>query len=103
MDSSYRGLIFPIGVKNWFEFTGVSNKRGFEKSGEKLQCWNERETTIGTSYREARETDGSRNWELYCNNLRHWASCPGDPPFFWGCVGVVNCFLLTGQTKGQLI
>ena len=30
--------IFPMGVENWFEFVGVSNNRGFEKSGVKLQC-----------------------------------------------------------------
>ena len=29
--------IFPTGVENWFEFTGVSSNRGFEKSGVKLQ------------------------------------------------------------------
>ena len=26
------------GMENWFEFAGVSNNRGFEKSGVKLQC-----------------------------------------------------------------
>ena len=26
-------VIFPTGVENWFEFAGVSNNRGFEKSG----------------------------------------------------------------------
>ena len=30
--------MFPTGVENWFEFAGVSNNRGFEKSGIKLQC-----------------------------------------------------------------
>ena len=30
--------IFPMGVKNWFKFAGVSNNRGFKKSGVKLQC-----------------------------------------------------------------
>ena len=30
--------IFPTGFENWFEFVGVSNNRGFEKSGLKLQC-----------------------------------------------------------------
>ena len=30
--------IFPTGVENWFEFAGVSNNRGLEKSGVKLQC-----------------------------------------------------------------
>ena len=30
--------IFLTGVENWLEFAGVSNNRGFEKSGEKLQC-----------------------------------------------------------------
>ena len=34
-------LIFPTGVENWFEFAGVSNNRGFEKSGVKLQCQSE--------------------------------------------------------------
>ena len=29
---------FPTGVENWFEFAGVSNNRGFENSGVKLQC-----------------------------------------------------------------
>ena len=28
----------PTGVENWFEFAGVSNNRGFEKSEIKLQC-----------------------------------------------------------------
>ena len=27
---------FPTGVENWFEFAGVSNNRGFEKSGGKI-------------------------------------------------------------------
>ena len=31
-------VIFPTGVENWLEFAGVSNNRGFEKSGVKLQC-----------------------------------------------------------------
>ena len=30
--------IFPTGVENWFEFAGVLDNRGFEKSGVKLQC-----------------------------------------------------------------
>ena len=37
----WRGIspgIFPTGDENWFEFEGVSNNRGFEKSGVKLQC-----------------------------------------------------------------
>ena len=58
------GLIFPTGVENWFEFAGVSSNRGFEKSRLKLQCSSEanpRETTTGSSYREVRETEGSRN------------------------------------------
>ena len=33
--------IFPTGVENWFEFAGVSNNGGFEKSGVKLQCQSE--------------------------------------------------------------
>ena len=40
--SSYEGEFFreffPTGVENWFEFAGISNNRGFEKSGLKLQC-----------------------------------------------------------------
>ena len=55
---------FPKRVENWFEFAGVSNNRGFEKSGVKLQCKSEanpRETTTGSSYREVRETEDSRN------------------------------------------
>ena len=31
--SSYRGSICPTGKKNWFELSGVSRNRGFEKSG----------------------------------------------------------------------
>ena len=31
-------VIFPTRVKNWFDLTGVSNNRVFEKSGIKLQC-----------------------------------------------------------------
>ena len=56
--------IFPMGVENWFKFEGVLNNRGFEKSGVKVQCYREanpRETTTGSSYREVRETKGSRN------------------------------------------
>ena len=30
--------IFPSGAENWFDFARVSNNRGFEKSGVKLQC-----------------------------------------------------------------
>ena len=30
--------IFSTEVENWFEFAGISNNRGFEKSGVKLQC-----------------------------------------------------------------
>ena len=30
--------IFSTGVDNWFEFAGVWNNRGFEKSEVKLQC-----------------------------------------------------------------
>ena len=30
-------VIFLTGVENWFEFTGVSNNRGLEKSGCKMQ------------------------------------------------------------------
>ena len=30
--------IFPTGDENWFEFAGVSNNKGFKKSGVKLQC-----------------------------------------------------------------
>ena len=30
--------IFPTGVEKWSEFAGVSNNRGFEKLGVKLQC-----------------------------------------------------------------
>ena len=47
--SSYGRLIFPMGVENWFEFAGIPNDGGFEKSGIKLQCnsvANPRETTI---------------------------------------------------------
>ena len=54
----------PTGVENWFEFAGVSNNRGFEKLGVKLQCSaqaNLRDTTTGSSYREVRETEGSKN------------------------------------------
>ena len=50
--------------KNWFELSGVSRNRGFEKSGVKLQSSSEvnpRETRFGSRYREVRETEGSRN------------------------------------------
>ena len=56
--------ICPTGVENWFEFAGVSNNRGFEKLGVKLQCQgqaNPREMTTGSSYREVRKTEGLRN------------------------------------------
>ena len=39
--------IFPTRVENWFEFAGVSNNRGFEKSGVKLQCLIERSKSKG--------------------------------------------------------
>ena len=66
MEGNFRG-IFPTGVENWFEFAGVSNNRGFQKSGVKLnysvtvkQIQGKRRT--GSSYREVRETEGnSRN------------------------------------------
>ena len=35
MEGNFPG-IFPTGVENWFEFAKVSNNRGFEKSGIKL-------------------------------------------------------------------
>ena len=50
--------------QNWFELSGVSRNRGFEKSGVKLQSLSEansRETRFGWRYREVRETEGSRN------------------------------------------
>ena len=50
--------------KNWFELSGVSRNRGFEKSGVKLESSSEvnpRETRFGSRYREIRETEGSRN------------------------------------------
>ena len=37
MEGNFPG-IFPMGIENWFEFAGVSNNRGFEKSEVKLQC-----------------------------------------------------------------
>ena len=36
MEGNFPGIL-PTGVENWFEFAGVSNNRGFEKSGVKLQ------------------------------------------------------------------
>ena len=38
MEGNFSGKFFPTGVDNWFEFSRVSNNRGFEKSGVKLQC-----------------------------------------------------------------
>ena len=52
------------GKKNWFELSGVSRNRGFEKSGVKLKSSSEvnpRETRFGSRYREVGETEGSRN------------------------------------------
>ena len=65
---------FPTEVENWFKFDGVSNNRGFEKSGVKLQCYSEanpRETTTGSSLREVRETKGSKNRDSteYCGSI----------------------------------
>ena len=37
MEGNFSGN-FPTGVENWFEFAGISNNRGFEKSGVTLQC-----------------------------------------------------------------
>ena len=37
MGSNFSRNQFPTGVENWFEFEGVSNNRGFEKSGVKLK------------------------------------------------------------------
>ena len=54
------------GSQNWFELSGVSRNRGFEKSGVKLQSLSEanpRETRFGSRYREVRETEGSGNWD----------------------------------------
>ena len=31
MEGIFSGIL-PTGVENWFEFAGVSNNRGFEKS-----------------------------------------------------------------------
>ena len=52
------------GSQNWFELSGFSRNRGFEKSWVKLQSLSEaspRETRFGSKYREFRETEGSRN------------------------------------------
>ena len=52
------------GSKSWFELSGVSRNRGFEKLGVKLESLSEanpRETRFGSTYREVRETEGSRN------------------------------------------
>ena len=38
MESNFSRNQFHTGVENWFELAGVSNNRGFEKSGLKLQC-----------------------------------------------------------------
>ena len=54
----------PHERQNWFELSGVSRIRGFEKPGVKLQDLSEAnpgETRIGSKYREVRETEGSRN------------------------------------------
>ena len=54
----------PHRSQNWFELSGVSRIRGFEKSGVKLKSLSEanpRETRIGSKYREVQETEGSRN------------------------------------------
>ena len=70
---------FPTEVENWFEFAGVSNNRGFDKSGVKSEA-NPRETKTSSNYRVVRETEGSRNrvmgswfyWMLTIN-LYFWA------------------------------
>ena len=52
------------GSQNWFELSGVSRNRGFEKSVVKLQILSEanpRETRFGSRDREVRESEGSRN------------------------------------------
>ena len=52
------------GSQNWFELSGVSRNREFEKSGMKLYSLSEAnpgETRFGSRYRKVRETEGSRN------------------------------------------
>ena len=52
------------GSQNWLELWGVSRNHGFEKSEVKLKSLsraNSMETRFGSRYREARETEGSRN------------------------------------------
>ena len=53
-----------MGGKNWFEISGVSKNRGFEKSGVKLQCLTEanpRETCHGSNNRDVRKLKGSKD------------------------------------------
>ena len=55
MEGNFNGN-FSLRSRELFEFVGVSNNRGFEKLGVKLQCSSEanpRETTTGSSYWEA--------------------------------------------------
>ena len=76
------------GSQNWFELSGVSRNRGFEKSGVKFYSLSEanpRETRFGSRYREVRETEGSRNqdstvvifvWRMtYFNKRRAFIAC----------------------------
>ena len=62
------------GSHNWFELSGVSRNRGFEKSGVILYSLSEanpRETRFGSRYREVRETEGSRNRDSTVYSFKH--------------------------------
>ena len=59
MEGNFSGNFSHGSIEYWFEFAGVSNNRGFEKSGVKLQCWSE------ANLREA-----TCNWfELSCGRF----------------------------------
>ena len=72
------------GSQNWFELSGVSRNRGFEKSGVKLKSFSEAnsmEKRLGSRYGEVRETEGSRSRDstvfmslnLFRVSIRHGA------------------------------
>ena len=74
VNSAFTVIFFSTGVKNWFEVARVSNYRGLERSGAKLQSKREanpRESTIRPSYREVRDTEGSKNRESIVDRCKN--------------------------------
>ena len=61
-----------MGGKNWFEISGVSKTRGFEKSGLKLHCLTEanpREMCHRSKNRKVRKIKENQNSTVYCTSV----------------------------------